>query len=285
MDHIHSPRVAPGQALYHAWLEPLDNNRALHTMVSSILSARNPAEVLSARRDALNRLALTWGPWRHDEASDESPEDSDWGRALNAITAAALEMLRLQNLCADRSANLETTLERLKEAQEAANTDALTGLPNRRSFLEQAQRQLSVSLRYGAPFTLLLLDVDHFKACNDSFGHAAGDVVLKQLARTLAAEIRDADFAARYGGEEFTVLCPNTDTKQAVPLAQRLREAIQDTLLMPEHPEQSLPSGMTVSIGIATHEPRETEVDAVLARADAALYAAKRAGRNRIEMA
>jgi diguanylate cyclase (GGDEF)-like protein len=292
MDQQTSTQLAPGQALYHAWLAPHSTHWPLHHCISSILAARSPAEVLAARREALQRQpepAPTFAP----AAGLTTPEDevdealwpdmsSDWIKAIDAVAAAALEMLRLQGLCASHTAHLEDTREKLKVAEEAANTDALTGLPNRRNFLEQAERQLAIARRYGAPFTLLLLDVDHFKSCNDVYGHAAGDTVLKAVATALETEIRHSDLAARFGGEEFTVLCPNTDINQALLLAERLREAVQDLLLLSETPGQELPPGVTVSIGMATHLAHESEVADVLARADEALYQAKRAGRNRV---
>jgi diguanylate cyclase (GGDEF)-like protein len=155
------------------------------------------------------------------------------------------------------------------DAVQASLTDPLTGVSNRRHILELAEQALHERARHGTPMSIALLDIDHFKQVNDSHGHQAGDEVLRAFARQYRAHLRPRDGVGRIGGEEFMLLLPGADLPTATAIVERLREAMPAT-----------PSGCTFSGGLAA--PRRGEgVDALLQRADAALYAAKRAGRNR----
>ncbi|WP_172824564.1 sensor domain-containing diguanylate cyclase [Vreelandella subglaciescola] len=170
--------------------------------------------------------------------------------------------------------SLERSLERL------AYSDSLTGLANRRHFDELASRELKRLQREGGPLTALALDVDRFKAVNDRYGHAAGDKVLKSLARHGEKLLRGTDILARFGGEEFTVLLPGATQEQGRNKAEALRQALAEAPV-------TLQAGevihYTVSIGVATlARPEETQLPALLKRADEALYQAKRSGRNRV---
>jgi diguanylate cyclase (GGDEF)-like protein len=160
-------------------------------------------------------------------------------------------------------------------------TDALTGLWNRRKFFEETQRLLGVLQETGGPCSLLILDLDDFKGLNDTFGHPAGDDVLKQVAQLLGETRQSADIVARLGGEEFIVVMPGAEAVGAVRVAERLRASIE------EHPWQLRP--LTASVGIATlRDPgkRGTSTSALvsglLRAADLALYASKKGGRNRV---
>lgn len=155
--------------------------------------------------------------------------------------------------------------------------DPLTGVYNRRALGERLAEELARSQRFGHPLGLLMMDIDHFKRINDRFGHLAGDQVLIGIARCLRRHVRKSDFVARYGGEEFVILLPETDAEGARRFAERLRAAI-GVLEFGEIPAPS------VSIGVAASREDDTP-DRLLQRADAALYAAKRGGRNRVEMA
>ena len=167
----------------------------------------------------------------------------------------------------------------LKEVELLARTDALTGLYNRRYFLEFSRRDLEISSRYSIPFSILMLDIDHFKAVNDTYGHATGDVVLKNVASILLCMTRSTDIVARYGGEEFVILFSLTELKQAVALAERLREKIADETFFSLHGGKI---SLTVSIGVTQWTPGTSKIEDMIERADTALYKAKRAGRNRI---
>jgi diguanylate cyclase len=154
-------------------------------------------------------------------------------------------------------------------------TDPLTGLPNRREFNERLEERMSAWQRRREEFSLLLLDVDHFKKLNDSYGHLAGDQVLATLGSVLRGAIRREDAVARYGGEEFAVLLPNTTMEQASLVAEKVREAVERTTA--NHNEQRIT--ITISGGLATIQPNE-RMETLVQRADEALYAAKAAGRN-----
>jgi len=167
-------------------------------------------------------------------------------------------------------------------------TDVLTGWHNRRYLLVRLNEELARARRHGNNLVCLMLDIDHFKRVNDTWGHAAGDAVLQELAMRIDSQVRASDVAARYGGEEFMVLLPDTDTSSGVRLAERIRLAISASAY-------DLPCGgtvsITISIGIAGVAPGpdtedlKTVGDSLIARADVALYRAKSAGRNQFAIA
>ena len=154
-------------------------------------------------------------------------------------------------------------------------TDPLTGLPNRREFNERLEERMAAWTRRREVFSLLLLDVDHFKKLNDQHGHLAGDEVLAAIGGVLRGAIRREDAIARYGGEEFAILLPNTSLEQAVLVALNVREAVARTVVT--HNEHNI--SVTVSCGAATIQSNEP-MEMLIGRADEALYAAKEAGRN-----
>ncbi|GAB4362655.1 MAG: hypothetical protein Kow00114_18100 [Kiloniellaceae bacterium] len=175
-----------------------------------------------------------------------------------------------------------TDITELKERefalQRLATTDPLTGAMNRRLFLEAGDRELRRARRYGAPLSVILLDVDFFKRINDGFGHAAGDKVLRRLVEEANATLREHDLVCRYGGEEFAVLFPETDATAAEVAAERLRAVIEKLEIRTE-------KGVvrpTVSIGGTQLDIHKDSLETALSRADAALYSAKEAGRNRV---
>ncbi len=169
----------------------------------------------------------------------------------------------------------------LLQAYDAARRDRLTGVYSRAYLDEQLAVELAFSARHGTPLSLLLLDVDHFKQVNDTFGHLAGDEVLRRVAATLNASVRAEDLVARYGGEEFVVLTRGIEAPQALLLAERLRESVAAT----SAPPGGVARGVTVSVGVASVAcigSGPVGAAALLALADHRLYAAKRSGRNRV---
>ncbi|WP_237476828.1 GGDEF domain-containing protein [Lichenibacterium dinghuense] len=172
-------------------------------------------------------------------------------------------------------------LLRIEALEEAAFVDPLTGLANRRRFDERLADEVRRARAIGLPLSLLALDIDHFKRVNDTHGHAAGDLVLKQVATLIAAKSRHLDTPCRVGGEEFVVIVPGLEGGFAAAAAERLRRAVAETTV-------SLQDGgelrATVSLGLATLRPGET-ADMLSRRADAALYGAKREGRDRVSLA
>ncbi|BBN87323.1 diguanylate cyclase [Azospira sp. I09] len=158
-----------------------------------------------------------------------------------------------------------------------ATVDTLTGLNNRSRFLDQGEAEITRARRLGRSVAVLMLDVDHFKRINDTHGHGAGDVALKIVAAIIARELRAIDICGRLGGEEFAVMLPETDGQGAMQAAERLRQAVaQEKVRVAEGVEL----GITVSIGATILAPQDTNIDHLLARADGALYEAKRSGRN-----
>ena len=167
----------------------------------------------------------------------------------------------------------------LEQIRQLATHDDLTGLLNRRAMLDRMQLEQRRSLRSGSPLLIAQLDIDHFKAVNDTHGHAAGDLVLQSFADTVRRNVRDTDVLARWGGEEFVLLLCDTPAADAVTLMERLRQAVQ-AMQVPV-PQGGQPITVTVSIGLARHAPADP-LAGTLERADQALYAAKAGGRNRV---
>jgi two-component system, cell cycle response regulator len=172
----------------------------------------------------------------------------------------------------------EESRRRAEAASEMSMTDALTGLLNRYGLQRALQRELAEARRYARPLSCLLLDLDHFKSVNDTYGHAAGDAALAQAARVLAEAVRGSDMVCRYGGEEFIVLAPETNLRGALALAEKIRRAVSSRLFGAD--ARSFP--LTLSVGVAELRPTESGND-MIARADEALYQAKQRGRDRVE--
>jgi len=242
---------------------------------------------------ALNDAAVMLGT-AHDDAARYGTRLEGLSGTLEAALPSLDDALRriladTQALCrssrclatrlAERAREAEALRGALQEARRAALTDPLTGLPNRRAFEERLDETLA---RAGAgrwSFCLLLLDLDHFKSVNDRHGHLAGDAVLRRLAELLRAWARPHDWLARLGGEEFAALLPATPMEEALAHAEALRRAVAGEVfpLGQEGPGLTV----TLSAGIAQHRQGEAG-EALLGRADAALYAAKRQGRDRV---
>jgi diguanylate cyclase (GGDEF)-like protein len=169
------------------------------------------------------------------------------------------------------------------EATKLAVTDPLTGTFNRRTFLELAEKEISRARRSKEPLSLVLFDLDHFKAINDKYGHPAGDHVLKRFVQVAKMCLRQEDLLVRYGGEEFCLLLPQTNTNDAATMAERIRGATEYSSFSFVDGKSTRPINVTVSGGVAQlgDDPDE-DIDALIARADEAMYAAKEAGRNQI---
>lgn len=170
----------------------------------------------------------------------------------------------------------EVALE--EELFQAATTDPLTRVPNRRWFEEQAEISISRSRRHNYPLSMLILDIDHFKTVNDTHGHACGDRVLAAVAGLLCEGKRQEDLLCRYGGEEFLMMLVDADPEGARQLAERLRQRV----MIQRHPAENDALTVTISIGISFFRPEDT-FETLVRRADNALYRAKEKGRNRVE--
>jgi diguanylate cyclase len=191
----------------------------------------------------------------------------------------------------DRNDNLQSELiastkevselrETINNARREALTDALTGLANRKAFDEAISAMSIEAERDNTTLALLMLDIDHFKRFNDTYGHQLGDQVLRLVARTFTECIKGRDMAARYGGEEFAILLPQTQIQNAVKLGDAIRETVAKKRIVNRQSGQSL-GQITLSVGVAIYRPGEPSAD-LIQRADEALYSAKRGGRNRV---
>jgi diguanylate cyclase (GGDEF)-like protein len=190
-----------------------------------------------------------------------SDEDRMTAASLASQAAVALDNARLHRI-----------------VEKQARADGLTGLANRRHFEDQLAAELARSERFGGPLAIVLADLDDFKDVNDRYGHPVGDVVLCEFGRTLEDEIRDVDLAARWGGEEFALLLPSTDLGGAAQVAERIRAALEGRLVLTADGERIR---VTASFGVAA-APEAGSADELLGSADAALYEAKRSGKNRV---
>lgn len=192
--------------------------------------------------------------------------------------AAAITLGALLLLARTLGRPISRSVRELARAARQADRDELTGLANRRGFNDGLQTELSRASRQGTPLALLIVDLDNFKRVNDTYGHHGGDAALATFAEVLRQETRDIDVPARYGGEEFAVILPATDTASAHSIAERIRLTLESREIVSGHQRFSV----TASFGIAAALAPEDGA-ALVARADAALYRAKAAGKNRVE--
>lgn len=209
------------------------------------------------------------------------------GFAISGLMAMILGMrsLQLQRKAHESALALAVSLKTIdlerelrEKAEEQARTDHLTGLFNRRYFMGQAERELARAKRYQKPLSLLMIDIDHFKSVNDTWGHAAGNLVLQGVSRIFVKMLREVDIVGRLGGEEFAVLLTETDAAHAMLVAERLREMIEQAVMTPPNGETLR---ITVSLGLAALNARDINLDQLFGEADVALYRAKQSGRNR----
>lgn len=198
------------------------------------------------------------------DAGAEPQDRLRWLITITTLTAAGLLIHHLAR-------RQDAMIERLSEA---VRTDPLTGLLNRKGFAEAIAAQLAAAERRGAPFALMVGDLDHFKLVNDRLGHAGGDQTLQTVASVLDRSTRGQDRPARLGGEEFALLTADADAEQGLRAAERVRTRVQEALAAGAVP-------VTISIGVAIYPDDGTDSDALMACADRALYAAKEGGRNR----
>ncbi|MCX8021562.1 MAG: GGDEF domain-containing protein [Syntrophorhabdaceae bacterium] len=192
-----------------------------------------------------------------------------------------LTLSKLNDEVVDLTRQLEKKNIQLKEAlntvKRIMNKDHLTGILNRRAFEKALKREISFAIRHKLPLSLVIVDIDHFKKINDTYGHETGDLVLKRFAKTLEKYIREEDILGRIGGEEFVLLLPNTDVKHALYASERIRQKVERLKI------SGIKGNITASFGITELSPSD-DMKSLLKRADDALYEAKRNGRNRCEI-
>ncbi len=253
-----------------------DLTAALRQAEARVLEAGTPHEA------SVGEVAALAHPLRAAEQSDPDGPPRITGivsvaRPDRAFTPSERELFHY--LAGQASVSIENVgLHETVERQ--AVTDELTGLSNRRRFQEALAGEVERSRRFEQPVSLVMLDIDNFKKVNDTYGHPAGDLVLKEVARILRELSREIDEPARYGGEELAVVLPGTDEEGAFQLAERVRTGIE-ALRLPIRTADDQPLRVTASFGVATHPDLSADARALVADADSALYEAKHAGKNR----
>ena len=241
-------------------------------------------EAVSRAIDAAQASSRSYGRTLASGAAEFERADADAFRRLLAHLTEATRRVERENAgLAEMLSRSTQEVRRLREHMEQVRreslTDALTGLPNRKAFDDVLRR----SCDGGAAVTVALLDIDHFKAFNDTWGHQTGDQVIRYVASVIARLGHEPRMAARYGGEEFAVMFPSESEEQAGRLLDELRLQIASRMLKRRSTDEDL-GAVTVSIGVARRRGDE-DGDAVMGRADAALYVSKRTGRNRLSLA
>jgi diguanylate cyclase len=203
---------------------------------------------------------------------------------VDTLTKSTHEMRDTNKALEERLALSRTEISNLQQSLEAIRaeslTDPLTGLGNRKYFDRSIETLVQNAMASGEPLSLLMFDIDHFKSFNDSYGHLTGDQVLRLVGMSLKQTIKGQDITARYGGEEFAVVLPNTALRQALTVADHIRRAVMSKELKKKSTGEIL-GRVTISVGVSMLKPGD-DTDSLIERADACLYAAKRAGRNRV---
>lgn len=194
--------------------------------------------------------------------------------SLAQLEAVMAELQKTKRILTIKETELQAVIA---QADEVSHTDALTFLPNRRQIIKDLQNEIVFSDRYGTPLSISMLDIDHFKKINDTYGHTVGDEVLRKLAGELRDHIRYPDTIGRYGGEEFLIVLPHSTFKAASEQAERLCRLVRS--LRVKSGEQEI--GITISIGVAQYKIHKEDWESFLNRADGALYEAKNGGRDR----
>jgi len=242
---------------------------------------RYAREVLGRLHELAAHVAADVG--EHNSRVEEINEEllSTAAHETEAVVSAVDRLLqannRMQRQLASADERLREQAQQIESHAVEARTDALTGLANRRAFDLEMARRFAEFQRHRRIFSVMMIDVDHFKKFNDTHGHQAGDAVLNGLARVLCGSAREMDLVARYGGEEFAIILPGTSMADAGSAAERVRGAIETTPFR----FQAAELHVTASLGVAELLPDE-DVPGLIQRADAALYASKRAGRNQV---
>jgi diguanylate cyclase (GGDEF)-like protein len=210
-----------------------------------------------------------------------------WGAAVSAadlIVPAVffLGALFVAMVCS-LSYRTSQALKRMYVLEYESTVDSLTGIYNRRQFDRRLKEEFSVARRHQRPMSLIMIDADRFKTINDQLGHQGGDVVLRRLAEIISSNVREGDIVCRYGGEEFAVILPQTDAPCALKLAERLRNQVGSTELIPENMSPSKSAiHLTISLGVAAFTKTMQSAESLVSDADQALYEAKSGGRDRV---
>ncbi|MCG6982531.1 MAG: diguanylate cyclase [Deltaproteobacteria bacterium] len=228
----------------------------------------------------LNRLTSGAGKVASGDLDVDVPVSS--GSEVGYLTEVFNDMVaRLRQGREELASINETLRQKNVELHQISITDSLTGLYNRKHLMETLDKEVTRSERYSHPFSLLVIDIDHFKNYNDTYGHLAGDEVLRRLASVFKETIRNSDYAARYGGEEFIIILPEISPEQGVEAAERIRRKVAEQKFEGDGEEIAV----RISVGVASYPENGEDAETVMRNADEALYEAKRLGRNQVILA
>jgi len=254
----------PGLILLDLVMPAVDGYEVCRRLKADPLTEDIPVIMLTSKAEAADKVkGLEMG------AVDYVTKPFDEGELLARVNIH----LRLKEL-------YEALQERNRQLQDLANRDGLTGLYNHRYFQEQVGKDFARARRYHQPLSSVMLDIDHFKKVNDTYGHQTGDVILRTVGKLMLDSLRESDVPARYGGEEFALILYFTDSRGAFEVADRLRRMVETHIF--HAGAETLQ--VTLSAGVATYpHPAIQEVQHLVECADKALYAAKQNGRNRVE--
>jgi diguanylate cyclase len=249
-------------------------------------------QIETAMTGVLGTLGNAGEGVRHfGETLDHTAKDLMANNPLESVRAIIMQVMEETSAMIERSNVLERQLsatseeigalrKQVEDASREAQTDALTGIGNRKSFDMQLKRCMQEAMEQGTELSLLLIDIDHFKSFNDTYGHQFGDLVLKLVSKSMIEGIKGRDQAARYGGEEFAILLPDTDIHDAAIVAEHLRDTIGNRAIVNRDTKQNF-GVVTISVGVSAYRLGEPPY-VFIERADAALYRAKQNGRNRV---
>ncbi|MCK1480539.1 diguanylate cyclase [Bradyrhizobium sp. LB1.3] len=278
IDHNRPFDVRTNQDLFETYVAPqvsaivVDTSERLHTLMGAAKDFLATAIADNhSQMQAINEVA--------DQGNAGVDPKALVAQLMNELGRAATRATRLEAGFAEKTRELDVIRDSLSKSEERARTDTLTGLANRRA-LDEFLRKVQATADWGEPFSVLMLDIDHFKTFNDSFGHGVGDQVLRLMAKVLREKVREQDLSARYGGEELIAVLPDADLAACAEVAERIRRAIAESRITRRSTGEVLPD-ITVSIGVAQYRIGEATAD-LIERCDRALYLAKNGGRNRV---
>lgn len=272
--------------LYNRFLSDLRNEETVRNSGQQVQSTiASVTDAVQGVKDATQSYGKKLSEANSKIANAKS--QSEIQEVVKIATDSTKEMINqssvLERMLLESNAAMEEMRRDLEHVRREAMTDGLTGLANRKAFDNEFDRIFQDATRLKSSFTLLMLDIDHFKSFNDNFGHQVGDQVLRLVARTLKDSIKGKDFAARYGGEEFSIILPDTDLEGAIIVGNALRKAVASKDVINRTTGKVL-GRITMSVGVAQFDRDKTQEE-LIERADSALYIAKHNGRNQVAAA
>jgi diguanylate cyclase len=271
------------EQIYDAYLSPINTSERIDKVGARVIGEID--DVMSLISDALG-MSTSYDATLSDATQQlTGAHTREQVKAIaETLLASTRQMRNTNKALQDRLSRSKSEISNLHQSLEAIRaeslTDPLTGLGNRKHFDQSIEAAVQAALAIGEPLSLMMFDIDHFKSFNDNYGHLTGDQVLRLVGMSLKQTIKGQDITARYGGEEFAVVLPNTALRQALTVADHIRRAVMAKELKKKSSGEIL-GRVTISVGVSMLKPGD-DTDALIERADACLYAAKRNGRNRV---